>query len=331
MTLKYVLILTLLLLLAGFSLPIAAAASEISVELPDSSFPVGVVTTVPVIITDADNLETFTITVQNTIPGVDVSINESKTNELRSGNYINNFYRPNERKILWFSTTGLSGDNVTLFFLDIQPLQVLSNGTCLTLSLEEIGMSGEVPPSPGLIQIAINGPADAGLKNVSILSGWNFISVPKTLKNSTDTAAEFFSTVDTVNHAIITYNSQTQRWMQICADDVITPLTGYWVYSRDAMKINLHYPDNPGAPAVKTVYPGWNTLGLSAEVPTSAKTALAGLNWRAVLPWDLTGGVWGTPIVQGGTAINSPEQKLSLGSGYWLYAEAEGTLIGLTA
>ena len=63
----------------------------------------------------------------------------------------------------------------------------------------------------------------------------------------------------------------------------------------------------------------------------TAKSAFANLNWVRCLPWDVMDGNWGTVIVKGGSAENSEELKLTLGSGNWLYVEADGTYTGNTA
>ena len=97
------------------------------------------------------------------------------------------------------------------------------------------------------------------------------------------------------------------------------------------MTIPLYYSDVPVAPAVKSLYEGWNAVGLSSGSATTAKSAFAGIDWRTVLPWNLEKGVWDKPLVNGGSSVNSAEQYLKLGNGSWLYVDADGILVGLTA
>ncbi|MDO5845093.1 MAG: hypothetical protein Q4Q53_08120, partial [Methanocorpusculum sp.] len=166
---------------------------------------------------------------------------------------------------------------------------------------------------------------------ISLQSGWNFISIPKTLASSNNTAEKLFGKINTDEKAVLSYNAETQKWEQLQKDTYIAPLTGYWIYSKNPAEINLYYTTNPSAPAVKTVYKGWNAVGLSAEEQTSAKSALARIKWGTAIEWNLPSGKYSTAIVNGGSSTNSPERLLTPGNGIWLYAEEEGTLTGLTA
>ena len=166
--------------------------------------------------------------------------------------------------------------------------------------------------------------------SISLTHGWNFISVPKYLDASCDTAGELFASLDTGGMSILGYDAKT-GWHTLKADTPIKPLEGYWVYSKNAKTIPLTYSADINVPPTKAVYQGWNAVGLSAEKPMTAKSAFANLNWVRCLPWDVVEGKWGTVIVKGGSAENSEELKLTLGSGNWLYVEADGTYTGNTA
>ena len=63
----------------------------------------------------------------------------------------------------------------------------------------------------------------------------------------------------------------------------------------------------------------------------TAKSAFSNLEWVRCLSWDVEQSKWGTVIVNGGSSENSEELKLELGSGNWLYVEADGTYLGNTA
>ena len=174
-------------------------------------------------------------------------------------------------------------------------------------------------------------PQPETLTEIQLQKGWNFVSVQKTLDSSNNTAVKVFGTVDTAENAILGYNAAAQKWEQITESTIIKPLTGYWIYSTEAVCIQLHYSETPVAPAIKTLYEGWNAVGLSAGSSTTAASAFAGVEWRTVLPWNLENGGWGTPLVNGGSSTNSAEQYLKLGNGSWLYVDADGTLVGLIA
>ena len=174
-------------------------------------------------------------------------------------------------------------------------------------------------------------PQPETLTELLLQKGWNFVSVQKTLAASNNTAVNVFGGVNTAENAILGYNAETQHWEQITASTIIKPLSGYWIYANEPVTIPLYYSDVPVAPAVKSLYEGWNAVGLSSGSATTAKSAFAGIDWRTVLPWNLEKGVWDKPLVNGGSSVNSAEQYLKLGNGSWLYVDADGILVGLTA
>ncbi len=120
-------------------------------------------------------------------------------------------------------------------------------------------------------------------------------------------------------------------WVSVQPDDLIQPLNAYWIYAKTPCFISLAYPDSPVLPAAKTLYPGWNAVGLSSLDKTPAQTALVGTSWRVLIPWNLEGGVYDLAIVNGGSDANSPSRFMTPGNGYWVYVDSESTLLGLTA
>ncbi|MEA5036776.1 hypothetical protein SDC9_31554 [bioreactor metagenome] len=167
---------------------------------------------------------------------------------------------------------------------------------------------------------------------LELLAGWNFISVPKTLNASNNTFGSLFGNVETSNKNILAYNAQTRTWIPILnQNEIIQPLNGYWIYAANQTTITLTYPSDPASPSMKTLYPGWNAVGLSADESASAKTALAGTSWRTLLPWNLAEGKYDSAIVNGGSDANSPDRLMTPGNGYWVYVDAQSTLVGLTA
>lgn len=165
---------------------------------------------------------------------------------------------------------------------------------------------------------------------VHLNPGWNFISVPKYLDASCDTAGELLGSLDTGGLSPLGYDAKT-GWYVLKADTAVKPLDGYWVYSKGADELTLKYSTAVNTPPAKTVYKGWNAVGLSAEKPMTAKSAFSNLDWVRCMPWDTEQSKWGTVIVNGGSSENSAELKLGLGNGHWLYVEADGTYLGNTA
>ena len=167
--------------------------------------------------------------------------------------------------------------------------------------------------------------------SLTLQNGWNFVSVPKALAASANTASKLFANVDTADRAILAYDASGQKWDQVEATTVIKPLTGYWIYSNSVAAVPLSYVTDPTVPAVKQLYTGWNAVGVSAHEAVTADTVFSGTSWRVALPWNLSEGLWGRAVVNGGGASNSAEQYMTLGNGIWLYVDTNGTMIGLTA
>ena len=211
-------------------------------------------------------------------------------------------------------------DKYQLPVLQFQDTPVAGDATYL--------LAEESEPTPTPDTPTPDTPTDSIL---NLSSGWNFISIPKSLDASNATALALFGSLDTAGNAILGYNAETQSWEQVTADTVIKPLTGYWVYSTTSTAVPLTYPDVPTVPAMKQLHPGWNAVGLSADTDTSASTFFAGLNWRVALPWSCENGMYDSAIVNGGGSGNSPDRLLTLGNGCWLYVEEANVLPGLTA
>jgi len=166
---------------------------------------------------------------------------------------------------------------------------------------------------------------------LELQSGWNFISVPKKLNTTIQSAENLFMEVDTDNRSVLGYDAFQKVWVSVQPDDFIQPLNAYWIYAKTPCSIALAYPDSPVLPAAKTLYPGWNAVGLSSLDKTPAQTALVGTSWRVLIPWNLEGGVYDQAIVNGGSDANSPSRFMTPGNGYWVYVDSESMLLGLTA
>jgi len=206
-----------------------------------------------------------------------------------------------------------------VIYTDGQSVRNLLNSNNSTLILYAVWTPGETPVTPDF--------------SLPLTMGWNFISVPKTLNASKNTAGSLFGSVDTSGKNILGYNTQSKMWTPLTAADIIQPLNGYWIYAAAGTTINLTYPSTPTLPAVKTLYPGWNAVGLSSGENTTADNALAclGSSWKTVIPWDLADESYDTVIINGGSGANGPDRLMTLGNGYWLYVDSQSTLTGLTA
>lgn len=174
-------------------------------------------------------------------------------------------------------------------------------------------------------------PTPTENSNIAIKSSWNFISIQKALESSKNTAGKLFGGVDTLNHSVLVYNGEKQEWEIVSEDAIIVPLTGYWIYSKTDDEIKPVYSSEPTVPATKTVYKGWNSVGVSADKASPGVNVFAGIKWRIAIPWNPTVSGFDSALVNGGIGDNSPDNSLNLKNGIWLYVEESGTMTGLTA
>lgn len=107
----------IILLLCGFAAG-GAAAGEITVTAPSSPAAAGETITLPVIMTGAEDIAGVTFEIANNVPGVTITV--SKSNSLPVGSYLINSNPENSvQKAVWFSASGITGDSVELFSLDV--------------------------------------------------------------------------------------------------------------------------------------------------------------------------------------------------------------------
>ena len=172
-------------------------------------------------------------------------------------------------------------------------------------------------------------PDESILPFITLQHGWNFISVPKTLDESTNTVEKLFNEIDTDNRQILTYDALAKKWISLNKTDVIQPLNAYWIYTKQEAVVNFIYSNEVNELLSKQLYPGWNAIGLSSDADISAQRAFACLNntWKTLIPWNLVDGSYDSVIINGGSGIYGPERVITLGTGYWLYVDSEGLLV----
>lgn len=166
-----------------------------------------------------------------------------------------------------------------------------------------------------------------------LIHGWNYVSVPKTLNTTNNTAAKLFGAVETDNRGVLYYDPTIAvSWTKLKPTDEIRPLNAYWIYTIGPIEITPVYKLGPIEFTEKPVYAGWNAIGLSAKGETTANNTLLCLNntWKTLIPWDLAEGAYDNAIINGGSGANSAERFMTLGNGYWLYVDADGKYGALT-
>ena len=113
--------------------------------------------------------------------------------------------------------------------------------------------------------------------NISLQSGWNFISVPKTLAPGNNTGS-VFSKVEMGGHSAWMWDESQNppAWIPILANTPIQPLYGYWIYSASDTYVNLTFETYDSfypapVPPSRSLPAGWNAVGFTADFPTSAR------------------------------------------------------------
>ena len=153
--------------------------------------------------------------------------------------------------------------------------------------------------------------------SVSLKSGWNFISTPKSLAYSD--AKQVFAEINLDGHAPMTWDAKKKDWTQISETDAVIPLTGYWVYAKNPVKLNFTYDNTVYAvPASTTVYNGWNAAGYAGSSNTmTAADAFSNVDWASAWVWNTASQSY-TEILKTDTTSVLPK-----GSGIWLFVNDE--------
>lgn len=155
---------------------------------------------------------------------------------------------------------------------------------------------------------------------VNLASGWNLINIPMQLSEGSNTAV-IFKDIQSDGHSILTFDG-TRGWITIGKDDLLTPMTGYWIYTTSPISIPLSISSNPVSP--KTLGAGWNLAGISGTSLKSADSALSGLSsWTYVIPFDSNAQQYQDAIINGNiNALTTLEPYKA----FWIYLNSSGTL-----
>ena len=186
-------------------------------------------------------------------------------------------------------------------------------------------------PTPTPTPIPIPSPVKS--ENLTLSPGWNFISTPRQLASGNNTFA-IFSEVDTDGRQILGYNANAETWMPKQLTDSFDSMTGIWIYANESATIHLNYATGAAAtPPIKTVYSGWNAIGLSDSSATSASNALTTIEnvWKIMIDFNGASQSYGTSIINGAIGSHAETRDMIPKRGYWLYATGTGTLAAISA
>jgi PKD repeat protein len=168
---------------------------------------------------------------------------------------------------------------------------------------------------------------------VPIWTGWNFISVPKTLAEGHNTAGDVFANVNMGNpgQPILTYNASIGEWETLGADDELQTLEAYWVYSTQVgpyVTYTYSTDTSPKVPRVKELAKGWNGIGLGSVYwrPVEEELPTMQDNWQVILDFNSALQIFAPPHVKGQTNGWGMEPT----KGYWIYLNSPGDLVAMT-
>lgn len=185
---------------------------------------------------------------------------------------------------------------------------------------------------------AVNGSTIFNLRTVdgnalSLMQGWNFISVPKALSAGNNTAA-IFSGVNTSGHSVLRYDAAKGAWAAMRAEDELRPLEGIWIYSAEKKDLRFSFSTDPTAlPPECTLSRGWNAVGFSDVRPATVRDCLLSLGekWATLIGFDAVEQKPEDSIIRGGSGTHSDSGLMYPGHGYWLYMSEPGTLCAISA
>ena len=172
-------------------------------------------------------------------------------------------------------------------------------------------------------------PSPIDPANLTLYSGWNFVSVARTLSDSASNASDVFGKVPTGGHAIWSYDPLTQYWDQVLTSTTIQPLYGYWIYSVSQTTINLTFKNEVvQTPPTRNLPTGWAAVGFTGATPATAKDTFSSVksSWIYARGFDNARQQWEPTLVNGGQGENT---YLYPSKGYWLYMETAGTLAAI--
>jgi hypothetical protein len=168
---------------------------------------------------------------------------------------------------------------------------------------------------------------------VVLSPGWNFISVPHTLVNST-----VANTLQGVNYSVLFgWDPVGKMWTSPVTS--FEPLKGYLIKVNETQEItNLQPKSGPFVPPSVGVIQGWNLIGTSGTVARNTETMLGAIdpsyysiwNWNAATQAYDVAGINGQTGILDSKLMGTDVFTMEPGKGYWVWAIANTTLPALS-
>ena len=164
--------------------------------------------------------------------------------------------------------------------------------------------------------------------NLTLYTGWNFVSIPVNLEQGYNTAGVVFFGVDTAAHSLFSYNASTEQWDTLARDDPLTVMENLWIYSREPTRVDLVLSANQTYTG-RDLVTGWNGFGIPGTTRKTAAQGMAPVNtsWAIMIGFDARGQNYESSIIRGGTGEHSDSRMVDPGKGYWVFMNRNQTYI----
>lgn len=166
---------------------------------------------------------------------------------------------------------------------------------------------------------------------IRLSGGWNFVSVPCALASGLDTAA-VFSGVSMAGRPMYSYDA-VAGWKTLRADDPLSPLMAYWVYSETPCTVLLTFdPDPVSTPPERTLAQGWNAVGFTGLSPTSARNAFLSIvdEWSCAIGFGAGEQRYEVSFINGAQGAHGDGRDLEPMQGYWVFMRSAGRLCAIS-
>jgi hypothetical protein len=148
---------------------------------------------------------------------------------------------------------------------------------------------------------------------LTLEQGWNLVSVPGRLDNS--------STEDVFGERHVFYYDAAEAQWDVSPDNIV-PCRGYWVYSASADSVNLLFEympvdgSVPKIPPTQDLVAGWNMIGHTSADDINVTTSLASItgSYSNLLKYSGSHG-WERYV----NAELRDFTQMSEGEGYWIF------------
>jgi hypothetical protein len=171
---------------------------------------------------------------------------------------------------------------------------------------------------------------------VNLNVGWNTLSAPIILDDSTDTVGEVVDLAKvTIAYWYDTSDADTDGnyWEQVTADYTLEPCDAIYIKMNATDSILLKYNATDISLPTKQLYAGWNLIGLASletkhvddAVQSVANTPDNLPGYSQVISPSMNSEDWTFSYGQSYT-----DEDMLVGEGYWIYMQNDCTLVGFT-